>query len=218
MKIDNLIGLKFGKLTVIERAANSANGKARWICSCECGKAKVKPVTGYDLKSGKVRSCGCAYKTANKGSNKTHGESKSRLYNIWRGMKARCNSNNSLAYENYGGRGITYNPDWEKYENFRDWALSNGYKDNLTLDRINTNLNYTPDNCRWATMKQQQNNRRNTIYVEIKGKKLTVTELSEITNIKASTLTWRLQHGWNEEEITMPVNLNNKNIRSGKYE
>lgn len=215
---DNLIGYKFGKLTVIAQSNNTKTGKRKWICMCECGKLKEKPVVGYDLKSGKVQSCGCNYKISNKHRNKRHGDTNTRLYHIWCGMKARCNNKNNIEYMNYGGRGITYATEWKEYENFRDWALLNGYENNLTLDRVDVNGDYCPDNCRWATMKQQQNNKRNTIYLEVNGAKLSVTEWAEKTGIAASTLTWRLKHEWNENEMFLPVSLNNKNIRSGKYE
>jgi hypothetical protein len=119
---------------------------------------------------------------------------------------------------NYGGRGITYSEEWETYENFRDWALQNGYSDELTLDRIDTNDNYTPKNCRWATMKQQQNNRRNNIFFTFKGETQPISIWAERSGISASTLSWRLKNGWAESEIFMPVNLNNKNIRRFKNE
>lgn len=218
MKADNLIGYKFGKLTVIKRGENSKTGKCRWICKCDCGKTKKKPVLGYDLKSGRTRSCGCEYKVASRHRNETHGESRTRLYRIWNGMKRRCTDTHHKEYNNYGGRGILYSPEWENYENFREWALENGYNDSLTIDRIDNSKGYYPDNCRWATMKQQQNNRRNNIFIEIDGEKLPVTVWAERTGISSDTLVWRKKHGWTDSEILMPTSLNNKNIRSGKYE
>lgn len=215
---EDLIGLKFGRLTVIAKGEKAKSGKNRWICKCDCGKTKAKHVLGHDLKSGRVRSCGCIYKDSNKGRNKIHGESNTRLHRIWCSMKQRCNYVRNVEYLNYGGRGITYSSEWELYENFREWALTNGYQDNLTLDRIDTNGNYTPENCRWATMKQQQNNRRNTIFLTYKGEKQPITTWAEITGISASTLTWRLKNGWSESEMFIPVNFNNKKIRRKKYE
>ena len=218
MKLIDLTGKKFGSLTVISRADNTKNGKARWFCKCDCGRFKTKPVTTNDLKSGKVQSCGCKYKTSNKENAKRHGETNTRIYRIWCCMRARCNYKHHKEYQNYGGRGITYSPEWALYENFRDWALNNGYTDCLTLDRIDTNKDYTPDNCRWATMKQQQNNRRDNILLTDKGETQTISIWAEKTGLSSSTLAWRLKHGWPESEIFLPTNLNNKNIRRKLHE
>lgn len=219
-KMIDLIGQKFGRLIVIAKAPNkSSDGRIMWICQCECGNPNNKIVRGTDLKSGKTKSCGCLAtetKSANGKKNIIHGETRSRLWSIWEGMKSRCNYAHNIEYHNYGGRGITYCPEWNEYINFRDWALNNGYQDNLTLERIDCNGNYCPDNCTWATMKEQQNNKRNTIRFGVNGEEHSVSEWADITGIAAPTLTWRLQHGWSEDEMFMPVSLNNKNIRKQK--
>lgn len=215
-RLIDLIGQKFGRLTVIARASNSASGKVRWVCQCDCGNPQSKIVLGDSLKLGLTTSCGCKYFESNKNKRKTHGDTNTRLFRIWSDMKARCDYFKSKEYHNYGGRGITYCSEWSKYESFKAWALSNGYQDNLTLERIDCNKNYCPENCTWATMKEQQNNKRNTIRFSVNGEEHSVSEWADITGIAASTLTWRLRHGWSENEMFMPTNLNNRNIRKQK--
>lgn len=211
---NNLIGCKFGKLTVIDRAENTNGNKARWICKCDCGKEKQKSVTTYDLKSGKVKSCGCLYFESNKERNKKHGLKHTRLYKIWSTMKRRCNCSNANEYKNYGGKGIKVCDEWANdFQTFHDWAMSNGYADNLTIDRIDVNGNYEPLNCRWVDMKTQQNNRRNNRIINYYGAKYTVAELSELLSIPYATLLNRINSGWKDKDLAMTPNLNNKNIR-----
>lgn len=211
--VNNLVGKKFGKLTVISRAENTKDGKARWLCKCDCGKIKSKSVTTYDLQSGKVKSCGCLYYVSNKGRNKTHGLTNSRLHRIWSGIHSRCFYKGNFSFEHYGGRGITVCQEWTNFNSFYDWAMANGYAENLTIDRIDVNGNYEPSNCRWVDMKTQQNNRSNNRKVDYCGIKLTVSELSTILSIPYATLLNRINSGWGESELAMKPNLNNKNIR-----
>ena len=218
MRVQDLIGMRFGKLTVIARGQNLKNGKAAWICQCDCGKVKEKPVDGYTLKSGRVRSCGCMYFESNKERNKIHGDTNKRLYRIWQCMKRRCEYSKGSTFSNYGGRGIKVCDEWKDYQTFKEWALNNGYAENLTIDRIDNNKGYEPNNCRWATYKEQERNRRNNIYVTIDGNTRSLAEWAEITGIGRETLAWRLKHGWKPMELLIEPNLNNKNIRSRKYE
>lgn len=186
------------------------------MCRCDCGNPNNKIVLGESLKSGKTKSCGCFATEVKKNSGKKtkkHGDTYKRLWRIWSGMKSRCNYSKHIEYYNYGGRGITYCSEWNEYKVFKEWALNNGYQDNLTLERIDCNGNYSPENCKWITMKEQQNNRRNTVYLTIDGEKHSLSEWSDITGISPETLRWRLRHNWKESEMLMPSNLNNKNIR-----
>lgn len=213
MKAADLIGKKFGQLTVVARGENTSNGKCRWVCDCDCGKRKNKTVTTSDLLSGRVRSCGCLYKESNKGRNKKHGKTGIRLYQIWFSMRQRCNYSSSVGFANYGGRGVTICEEWSDFQPFYDWAMASGYSDGLTLDRKDTNGSYCPGNCRWVTMKEQQNNRRNNRIVEYGGEKYTLSQLAEKLSVRPATLGWRIDHGWSENDYALAPNLNNKNIR-----
>ena len=131
-----------------------------------------------------------------------------RLYNIWEKMKTRCYNQNSEKFKCYGGRGITICVEWKNnFYAFREWAIANGYREDLTIDRIDVNGNYEPTNCRWATIKEQQNNRRNNKIISYNGKTLNVSQWAELYNIRASTLYCRIyQRGWDfEKAINTPV-------------
>lgn len=136
----------------------------------------------------------------------THHATKTRMYKIWQSMHERCEREKHEHYENYGGRGITVCEEWREFEPFRDWAVASGYSDKLSIDRINTDGNYCPENCRWVTMKEQQNNKRNNRRITYNGETHTITEWSEITGIKKTTIKERLNMSWsNEKTLTTPV-------------
>lgn len=184
-KIKDLTGNKYGKLTVLFRVANKGN-KAHWECRCECGN--IIQVAGTNLKSGNTKSCGC--------SQEHHGMRKTKLYGVWAAMKNRCANPNVREYKWYGARGIVVCDEWRtSFINFSTWALDNGYKDGLTLDRIDCNDDYKPENCRWSTAKVQSNNRRNVIKVEIDGEVHTLREWSEISGLSYAAVKSRYYHG-----------------------
>lgn len=213
-KFIDLTGKRFTRLTVIKYDGVASNNQSMWICKCDCGN--TSKVMYGNLTNGSTKSCGCLRKEK---KIKNRPKEYSRLSTIFYGIKKRCYNPNSPAYKNYGGRGIKICDEWLQkngngFKNFYKWAISNGYKQGLTIDRINVNGNYEPSNCRWATAKEQSNNRRNNRIVIYKEKKYTLSQLSEYLNIKITTLSWRLEHNWNENELGMEVNLANKYIRN----
>lgn len=144
-----------------------------------------------------------------------HGEHGTRLYGIWKNMKYRCQNPNSPVYKDYGARSIAVCKDWQEYVPFRDWAMANGYCENLTLDRIENDKGYSPENCRWATMKTQSNNTRQNRIIKYDGVEHTLSEWSEITGVCVGTLWDRLKSGWSiERALTEPVHNNGGNRRA----
>lgn len=203
-KLVDLTGQRFGRLVVIERAGSSDRGHAQWVCLCDCGKTKI--VLSSNLRTGKQISCGCFRNEKSLkriiGYNLKHPSKRDkRLYKIWQGMRSRCYQKSHVSYPTYGGRGIKICDAWQQYENFERWALSAGYTSILTLDRINVNGDYTPENCRWATMKLQAYNRRDNHRLSFRGEYLTITEWAEQLGCTPTCLYYRLDAGWPIEEV-----------------
>ena len=149
-----------------------------WICRCVCGT--VRSVNRSTLVSGRSSSCGCVQSENRKGINRTHGMSKSRLYHEWASMKRRCSNPKDKSACSYFGKGITVCEEWiSDFTAFRDWALSNGYADDLTLDRIDNNAGYSPNNCRWVSNADQQQNKTTTVYIDYAGKRWCLRTLCE---------------------------------------
>lgn len=161
-KVFDLKGKQFGRLTVLYEGAAAKSGEKTWVCKCSCGTI-TKPIKSTRLRQGITQSCGCLQREIVAKSKTIHQQSRSRLYRVWRGMKDRCYRTSAINYAYYGGRGITVCDEWKNdFQAFRNWAISHGYSDDLTIDRIDNDKGYAPDNCRWLTMKEQNNNRRNT--------------------------------------------------------
>lgn len=199
--LKDLTGKVFGNWTVIRRGRNIGKQVA-WICKCSCGITRL--VQGTSLKTGKSTSCGCKSIGLN---HKTHGESKTRLFNIWVLMRQRCNNPHNRAYKFYGEKGVLVCREWNKFEPFRDWALSHGYKEGLSIDRIDVNGNYEPSNCRWIPQKEQTKNMTRNINVTINGKTQCLSEWVKHFDLPYNTVYNRIKHyGWTPEKaLSTPI-------------
>lgn len=181
------------------------------LIKCDCGKEFISWT--HCLEIDKIMSCGCKRYDKLRKRNLKHGGRYTRLYTIWRCMLRRCNNEKSKDYKNYGARNIFVCDEWNKFENFRDWAMSNGYRDDLTLDRINVNGDYEPENCRWVDMITQENNRTNNRHIYYNGNEYTLFDLSEISKVGYKTLHQRLyMYGWDiDKAVNTPSRIKNKN-------
>lgn len=189
----DLTGQKFNRLTVLGFAGRDRLHKASWRCRCDCGSELI--VDGYNLTSGHTKSCGCWNIESIQTRSTTHGHSRTGegIYPVWKSMRARCNNPNSHAYKNYGGRGISVCSEWdEDFKSFYDWSMSNGYHPELTIDRIDNDGDYSPENCRWTTTIEQANNRRTCCYIEYKNETHTLTEWSRIIGVSYDVLKRRV--------------------------
>lgn len=203
-KFIDLTGRKFGRLSVLKRVENKGSHVA-WLCLCDCGNTTV--ATGKDLKSGNTCSCGCLGKENRIKSRRIHGQSNTHLYWVWKEIRQRCNNPKHKDFENYGGRGIHLCKEWSSFDAFHEWAILNGYEEPLTVDRIDPNGDYCPENCRFATRKEQSNNTRRTI--TINGK--TLLQLSEESGLKVHVIRYRIKAGWSlEKAISTPVKISHR--------
>lgn len=216
IRMEDLTGKRFGRLTVVclDRYEETSHS-TRWKCVCDCGKEKS--ILASCLKTGNTTSCGCYSSEQKSKRSKTHGVgNESRLYRIWSSMKSRCYSEADRNYKRYGARGITICPEWRSdFAAFQSWAIENGYSDDLSIDRINNDGPYSPENCRWTTKKTQNNNRRTNIYISYNGETHTLAEWAEITGINAATLAARKRNGWSDAECLeiQPEPQNNQTTR-----
>lgn len=215
-KFQDLTGKKFGRLTVIERAESRRKPCGSviimWLCECDCEKKNRAIVAGAELKSGDTKSCGCYRKEYVAQKSTKHGRKHDRVYRIWQTMKTRCGNSNNKDYALYGAEGKVVCEEWCDKENgssnFIKWALSNGYKENLELERIDNTRGYSPNNCRWATRKEQMNNTRRNCYITYNGERYTLQELADNYKINRSTLKYRLNKGWSiEKALTTPTKI-----------
>lgn len=195
----------FGQLTVLEKTGNSISGHSSvWKCVCNCGN--VKEVLGSNLKAGKTKSCGCLLKTNTRIglSSIKHGMHNTSSYRAWANMIYRCTNSNYKYFHHYGGRGIEVIAHWRNsFENFlKDMGeCPNG----MSLDRINNDGNYQPDNCRWATNKDQANNKRNNVKVTYQNETKTIAQWSRVTGVGTNVIRRRLLAGWNiADALTVP--------------
>ena len=207
----DLVGQKFGRLTVI-KSIGSKNQQHIWLCKCECGKETISNTNR--LKSGWKRSCGCIQKEQLAKRNKEnakHGLNNHPLHGVWHNMKDRCYRELCSEYQRYGGRGITVCDEWlHDFQSFYDWAITHGYTKGLTIDRIDNDGNYEPNNCRWATQKEQQNNRSTNHHLTYNGKTMTISEWADELSVPAYMIRNRVKKGMPIEKILYKGDLRKK--------
>ena len=198
-KMIDLKNKRFGKLFVksfVGIVGNNPHNK--WLCLCDCGKEVM--VSGANLRSGVTKSCNCLQKETVSIVNKKHGASivETKEYRAWMGLRKRCNNPNSLDYSQYGGRGITVCERWDSFENFlSDMGVApNGH----SIDRIDVNKGYSPENCRWADAKTQARNKTNSRFLSVNGMIKTLAEWAEISNTSRSNIHKRIVRGWSTEQ------------------
>lgn len=201
MRSVDLTGQKFGRLTVV-RFDHKENGRKYYLCQCDCGNFKI--VSNHSLKSGNTKSCGCLHKEIliqrNK-DNRIHHPENERLLRIWRAILHRCYKETDEHYDYYGGRGIKVCDDWHNFETFQEWALANGYADNLTIDRLDGNKDYCPNNCSWATMTVQNNHKSDTKWLTYKGKTQSLSDWCRELGLDYFRTKARLNSlGWSVED------------------
>ncbi len=205
-------GQRFGMLTVVCKDHKGSDGKWYYKCQCDCGNTAI--VRSNALTTGNTKSCGCQ-----KGNRHTHHLSKTRLYGIWVGMRDRCNNPRNPAYVRYGGKGVCVCKDWDcDFFSFRKWALQNGYSAELSIDRIDVNGNYEPSNCRWATAKEQADNKTCNILITIGDRTQNLQQWCDEYGIKRNTVNTRVRLcGWDyERAITTPIRSHKEyNTRNG---
>ena len=179
-KHKDLTGMTFGRLTVIKEVGKKKAGVYLWGCECSCDEHNHIIVDGGRLTSGNTKSCGCIHREmviARNKKGRNHEEKYDRLYRIWKAMQSRCYNKNNVKYSYYGGKGIKICEEWlSSFDKFKDWSIINGYDDTLTIDRIDSDKNYCPENCRWITQKEQCNNTSRNKYLKYKGRTQTLAQ------------------------------------------
>lgn len=209
MELIDLTGQRFGRWEVLKKAPPGRKGSAYWVCKCDCGT--IRDVCGQQLRKGNSKSCGCLHYEQFADSFRTHGKTKTRLYNIWSSMRERCYCKTASAYKYYGGKGIGICEEWQDYSAFEKWALENGYdptakSHQCTIDRIDSSKGYSPDNCRWVDSTVQSNNVSNNIRITYEGKTQTLAQWAREKDLPYHFLYDRIVvYGWSAEKaFTQP--------------
>ena len=186
MSVKDMTNYETDSLKVLRRMPNDKYGSARWECLCACGKRFV--TTGAAIRSGHAKSCGCLQRKTAGQLNRTHGGSRTRLFRIWTSMRYRCENELLASYKDYGAKGITVCKEWQDFALFREWALSHGYSDELTIDRLDNSKGYSPENCRWVTRVEQNQNTTRTHRINYNGAFITAAEAARIVGVSRSTV------------------------------
>ena len=200
-KLKDLTGQRFGRLVVIARDRSEQARRVHWLCKCDCGE--LTSVGSEALSGGKTLSCGCLRREKSREKATKHGYAGTPLYKCWKRMKKRCFNPNESNFEHYGGRGITVCDAWLRPEPFIEWALANGYREGLSIDRIDVNGNYEPANCRWVTLDEQKANKRNSRRVTLFGEQTNLNQIEKKYGVCHHTISARLAAGFTPEEALL---------------
>lgn len=205
-KFTDLAGQRFGRLVAFAPVFRVGQRRtAHWVCVCDCGEAKI--VQAQSLRKGGTLSCGCLHRERSSCAATKHGHggrsNRSRTYMRWYAMKQRCTNPKNIGYERYGGRGISFDPRWDKFENFL--ADMGEAPEKSQLDRIDNDGNYEPRNCRWVTATENANNKSRNRYIEVNGSRSTVADFSRAHGMKAVAVRARLNRGWPPERLADPL-------------
>lgn len=187
----DLTGRRFGRLTAVQYEGKRTSNGRTWVCRCDCGAERTVPANS--LRSGNTTSCGCYHREKAATQSTRHGKVRARIYNIWCGMRGRCNNRKHRDYANYGGRGITVCERWQKFESF--YADMGDPLPGTSIDRIDNDKGYSPSNCRWATPSTQLANRRCSILIHFHGRTQSIQEWARETGINLNTLKGRFRSG-----------------------
>lgn len=208
-------GKIYGRLTTTDH--DKMVGGVRIVkCYCECGNTGEYRLS--DLKSGNTRSCGCLFKETRQYAHRTHGKGNTRLYSIWTNMKTRCHNANTPTYENYGNRGISINDEWdEDFQSFYDWAIENGYRENLTIERLDCNGHYEPSNCTWIKASEQSKNRRNNIMISVNGESSTLRDWCVRFGLKYKNIHQYIKRKNKPADEALQVYMKKKGIDTSIY-
>ena len=182
-------GKRFGKL-VVTGYSHTINKRVYWKCVCDCGNTCI--IHGTKLRNGHTKSCGCIRKIKNHSRKNTNPHHK-KIYQVWYNMKNRCENRKNRKFEYYGGRGITICDEWQDFDVFYKWCMESGYSEDLTIDRIDSNGNYEPSNCRWITLEEQQRNKRNNFCIICNGESKTITEWSKILGVTRHSIRYWIE-------------------------
>lgn len=216
-KIRDISDQKFGRLTAVKLIGLSKSRKAVWLCKCDCGNSVE--ILSSSLINGQTKSCGCWQKEWSINKHTTHGGSKHPLYTTWDRMMSRCYNSNDRNFKNYGARGIGVYEEWRKDPNkFYAYVsiLPNFGDKNRTLDRVDNNKNYEPENLRWATARQQMRNSRINKNLTFDGKTQCLSAWAEELNIDKRTINGRLRSNWSvERALTEPIHNCGRRIKNG---
>jgi len=209
-KVDDVIGLKFGRWTVIQDGL-IANKKQAYLCICECGIERL--VGHYTLKNGSSKSCGCLSRENTRGRLTTHGMTKTPLFNVWKGILSRCNNNKTKAWKDYGARGIKVSESWSDFINFYN-DMGSSYAPGLTIERKNNEVGYTKENCIWIPKSEQSKNRRNNRYIITNKGVMTITEACQESGVSWYAMRARYEKNWPIEDMLLPPGSRSKNAKN----